>query len=273
MVEKILYQSSLPRAGSTLLQNILAQNPNIYATPTSGLVDLVLGTRIGYNGNKEALASDKELWRDGFYSFCREGMKGYVNTLTDKPYFLDKSRAWGNYYPLLNNINPNPKILFMVRDLRAIFASMEKKFRSNPDIDTGELNNMTLQNTTTQKRVQHWASTHPVGYALEKLQQSILERNANNFLFLRYEDLCDNPEQTMKDIYTYLDIPYYEHSFDYIEQITQEDDTVYGIYGDHKIRNKLQALPKDFREVLGPYTCDWVYNSFKWYYDTFNYFK
>ncbi len=35
-MENIFYQSSLPRAGSTLLQNILAQNPDIYATPTSG---------------------------------------------------------------------------------------------------------------------------------------------------------------------------------------------------------------------------------------------
>ena len=36
-MEKIFYQSSLPRAGSTLLQNILSQNPDIYATPTASL--------------------------------------------------------------------------------------------------------------------------------------------------------------------------------------------------------------------------------------------
>ena len=44
-MEKIFFQSSLPRAGSTILQNILAQNPEIYATPTSGVLELVYAAR------------------------------------------------------------------------------------------------------------------------------------------------------------------------------------------------------------------------------------
>ena len=37
MDKKVFFQSSLPRAGSTLLQNILGQNPEFYVTPTSGV--------------------------------------------------------------------------------------------------------------------------------------------------------------------------------------------------------------------------------------------
>ena len=143
--QNIFYQSSLPRAGSTLLQNLIGQNPKFHVTPTSGMIDMMLGTRIGYNGNHESKAGDLKQWKDGFYAYCREGFKGYVGALTDKPYILDKNRAWGSYYPLLNNVNPNPKIIFMVRDLREIFSSMEKKFRANPDMDGGEINNETLQ--------------------------------------------------------------------------------------------------------------------------------
>jgi hypothetical protein len=77
----------------------------------------------------------------------------------------------------------------------------------------------------------------------------------------------------MKDIYKYLDIPYYQHDFDHIPQITVEDDTVHGIYGDHTIRNTLGALPNDSREVLGDYTYQWIYDNFRWYFDTFNYKK
>ena len=40
-MEKLFFQSSLPRAGSTMLQNILAQNPDVYATPTSGVLELI----------------------------------------------------------------------------------------------------------------------------------------------------------------------------------------------------------------------------------------
>ena len=36
MIKKVFYNSSLPRAGSTLFQNIVGQNLDFYVTPTSG---------------------------------------------------------------------------------------------------------------------------------------------------------------------------------------------------------------------------------------------
>ena len=271
--QTIFYQSSLPRAGSTLLQNIIGQNPKFHVTPTSGMIDMMLGTRIGYNGNHESKAGDLNQWKEGFYAYCREGFKGYVAALTDKPYILDKNRAWGSYYPLLSEILPNPKILFLVRDLRAVFASMEKKFRANPDIDGGEINNITLQGITTQQRVEQWAIGHPVGYALNKLQQSILDKSVNNFFILRYEDLCTNPEPVLNGIYNFFDIEPYKHNFNKIDQITVEDDTVHGIYGDHTIRNTLGMLPNDSKEILGEYTYNWIYNNFEWFFNIFKYNK
>jgi sulfotransferase len=271
MKQKIFYQSSLPRAGSTLLQNLIGQNPDFHVTPTSGMIDLVLGARIGYNGNKEAYAGDKDMWREGFYAFCREGLRGYTENLTGKPYILDKNRNWGSIYSLVNNIYPNPKMLYMVRDLRAVFASMEKKFRANPDRDMGEVDNAKLRGLTTQQRIEQWAAGHPIGHAVPKLYQAILDKTAQKFLIIRYEDLCTNPEGMMQSIYNYLEVPYFKHNFDHIPQITVEDDTVHGIYGDHTIRNTLGALPDDSREILGAYTCEWIYNSYTWFFDTFNY--
>ena len=271
--QNIFYQSSLPRAGSTLLQNLIGQNPKFHVTPTSGMIDMMLGTRIGYNGNHESKAGDLNQWKEGFYAYCREGFKGYVAALTDKPYILDKNRAWLSYYPLLNEILPNPKILVMVRDLRAVFASMEKKFRANPDKDEGEINNITLQGITTQQRVEQWSMGHPIGYAVNKLNQSFLDKSSNNFFFIRYEDLCTNPELILKEIYNFLEIDHYQHNFSNIPQITVEDDKVHGIYGDHTIRNTLGMLPNDSKEILGEYTCDWIYNNFKWFFDTFKYNK
>jgi hypothetical protein len=52
----------------------------------------------------------------------------------------------------------------------------------------------------------------------------------------------------------------------FIEQITQEDDTVYGIYGDHQIRTKLEAPSSDFKEVLGIR----IKTNFKGFYGEFN---
>jgi sulfotransferase len=273
MKQTIFYQSSLPRAGSTLLQNLMGQNPAFHVTPTSGMIDLMLGTRIGYNQNQEAKAGDKEMWKKGFYAFCKAGLEAYVSNLTNKPFIIDKNRNWVASYPLLTNMFDRPKILFMVRDLRCVFASMEKKFRANPDVEDGTVDNINLTGLTTQSRVEKWSVSHPIGHALPKLYQSFIDKTADNFLFIRYEDLCTNPEAQLKRIYQYLEVPYFQHDYNYIPQITVEDDTVHGIYGDHTIRNKLGMLPDDSREILGDYTCEWIYNNYQWFFDIFGYKK
>ena len=271
MEQKLFFQSSLPRAGSTLLHNIVGQNPDFFVTPTSGLVDLMLGTRIGYNDNPESKAGDPEEWKEGFLNYCRFGFHGYMQSLTDKPYFFDKSRAWGPYYPLVSMIIPNPKMVFMVRDFRSIYSSMEKLFRKNPDIDPKIMNNIDMTGITTDQRVEIWGNTHPIGFTITKLHQSILDGTAQNFLFFKYEDFCKFPDEHMKQMYEFFEIPYYQHDWDNIEQITEENDTVHGIFGDHKIKTKLKAVKEDYYEILGNFTCNKIKNEYKWFYDYFQY--
>ena len=162
-MEKLFFQSSLPRAGSTLLQNILAQNPNIYATPTSGVLELIFAARGNYTNSPEFQAQDPDLMKTGFMAFCKEGMKGYYEAITDKPYVIDKSRGWGIHYDFLNQIYPEPKIICMIRDLRDIFASMENNYRKSSDKTSPILDWSTMQGTTVPKRVDVWAQNPPVG--------------------------------------------------------------------------------------------------------------
>jgi sulfotransferase len=91
-------------------------------------------------------------------------------------------------------------------------------------------------------------------------------------LFVRFEDLTENPEKEIKRIYEYLGLPYYEgHDYKNVQQITQEDDSVYGAYGDHTIKPEIKPLKKDFVEILGKGTCDSIKNSYRWFYDEFKY--
>ena len=53
MVEKIYFQSSMPRSGSTIFQNLMGQNPEFYVTPTSGMLELVFGARANYTNSPE----------------------------------------------------------------------------------------------------------------------------------------------------------------------------------------------------------------------------
>ena len=63
--QRLFFNSSLPRAGSTLLSNVVGHHPNFHVSPTSGLIDLVLGSRIGYNEDRETAYTDTEIWKRG----------------------------------------------------------------------------------------------------------------------------------------------------------------------------------------------------------------
>ncbi len=262
----------MPRAGSTLLQNILAQNPHFYVTPTSGVLELIFGARLNYTNSPEFKAQDDALMKKAFLAFSRAGMEAYFRTLTDKPYVLDKSRGWGVHFDLLNLIfEEEPKIICMVRDLRQILASLEKKFRQNPDKYRPIENHNTLSGTTTLKRAVLHLQTPPVGLALDRLVE-IHQRGWNKkILFVRYEDLTAYPKQVLQKVYAYLDLPEFPHNFDSVAQVTQEDDLAYGIPGLHDIRPKIEPLAHDYLSILGKDAVRFVQNNFAWYFTAFGY--
>ena len=271
-MKKIFFNSSLPRSGSTLIQNIIAQNPDFYCTPTSGLSELIINAKNTYANSQAVLSQDKEVMESAFRGFCRAGISGYFNNITIKDFIVDKSREWGVHYNLLNMLNSEPKIICMVRDLRCIYASMEKNFRKNPHRQNHIQNASNLVGTTLNKRVDIWANGVPVGIAVDRLKDIIQQGIDKKILFVRYEDLMNNPENEIKRIYEYFEVPMYEsHDFVNITQYTKENDLIHGIYGDHTLRNKLEKNPDDFMDILGYEISTNIKNHYKWFYDYFGY--
>ena len=274
MVEKIIFQSSLPRSGSSLLQNLLFQNPDIYATPTSGTLELLYGARANYTMSPEFKAQDAELMKVAFQSFCMKGLYGFYNATTDKKYVIDKSRGWGIHRDFIQFVlGEEPKIICMVRDLRDIFASMEGNFRKHPDKQNEILDWTTGKGTTVPKRVDIWGQSPPVGLAIERLVEIFRMGYSNKILFVKFENLCLYPDKEMERIYNYLEIPQYFHDFNRIEQITKEDDEVYGAFGDHIIRTKLEPVKSRAIELLGGDVCDMIYENYRWFFNEFGYKK
>lgn len=270
-MDKIFFQSSLPRAGSTLLQNILGQNPDFYVTPTSGVLELLFAARDNYTNDNAFKAQNPELMKKGWFNFCRQGIEGFFNGITDKKYVVDKSRGWGIHYNFLNSFYSEPKIVCIVRDLRSVYASMEKNFRKNQDKDSGIVNWAEMKGTTTAKRVDHWAQTPPIGIAVERLKQMIDEGIDKNILFIRFEDLTSNPQTEINKVYDFFGIERYYHDFNNVEQLTQEDDTVHGIFGDHTIRKEVKPVPEQYNEYLGKELSQNIVNTYPWFYKYFQY--
>ena len=267
---RVMFNSSLPRAGSTLLQNIFAQNPEFYVTPTSGVLELLYSSRAIYSESLEFKAQDKETVTEGFRKFCLYGMMGYFKGVTDKPYILDKSRGWGIHYDFIDFFYPRPKIVCMIRDPRSVFASMEKNYLKNPEIDKGMTNHSEMTGTTTEKRVGQWLGTQPIGLAFERLWQGVREEKP--IRYIKYEEFAQSPESEMRKIYDLFELPYYDgHDYNNVEQATEEDDVIYGYAGDHNIKKVVKYSKPDYNEVLGENACEWIRNECDWFYQRFDY--
>lgn len=275
MEQKLFFQSSMPRALSTMLQNILAQNPDFHVTPTDGLLELVFGARANYTSSPEFLAQDSEIMAKAFKSFCYNGVMGYASALTDKPYLMIKSRGWGAYRGFLNEFYPNPKIICMVRNIKDVVASYEKIFRKNQLRHDSLRNDAEARGTTVYKRIDEWMDgRNTIGRAVERILGIISEGYDNKILFVKAEDLCLYPDSEMTRIYEYLEVPHFQHDFDNIEQVTKEDDSVYGLTKDlHTIRPKLTPMPSDADAIIPKDALNWLYEKYKWYYDKFGYKK
>ena len=268
MPPQICFQSSLPRSGSTLFSNLVGQNSLFHVTPTSGLLDLLYAARHQFSHGPEFKAQNHSEMTQAFAGFCRGGLEGYAAALTKKPWLLDKSRGWGIHYQFLNAFYANPKIVCLVRDPVDIFTSMECKFRQAELRDPGLVDHAEMRNTTLEKRLDHWSASQPVGLALDRLLEILRQGIAPKMLFVDYEKLCAQPKEQLSRFYAYLGLPYCEsHQFNAVDQVTIEDDSIYGIFGDHQIRPRVEVQRSKSKEVLGEDLCGWILQRYSWFYE------
>ena len=270
-MEKLIFNSSMPRSGSELLQVILHQNPRIYASATSPLLEYQFAARGNYQ-LPEVKSQDPQLMQQAFVSMCNGMAQGYYDAITDRPVVCDKNRGWSHYFEWVEQWCEKPKMLCMVRDLRSIIASMEKAYRKSRHTPAGPDNPTALQSMTVGARAEHWLSTQPVGLPLQRTADLFQRGVADKVLFVRYEDLCDSPAETMQKVYEYLEEEPCTHDFDNLTKEVVEDCTLFGPYGDHNVKPQVTPPKRnDWNEVLPQAVSNAVKDTQAWYFETFGY--
>ena len=273
-MKKIIFNSSMPRACSTLLQNIFNQRYDTYATPTDGLLELLDGARQRFTDSVEFKASeDQDLMLESWRGFCNGGLNGYINKLTNKEYVILKGRGYkGNITWLEKFLDEQPKIICMVRNLKSIVASFEKLHRKNPDKTSQWLINGEVRGTTVDKRVDMYLNNIPLNISLDRIKESMQLNIVDKLLFIKAEALCMEPDNIMNEVYNKLGMPRFIHNFDNIEQTTKENDTWHGLDNNlHTIKNKITPLEDNYEEILGKDSCDFIDKEYNWYQEFFGY--
>lgn len=62
------------------------------------------------------------------------------------------------------------------------------------------------------------------------------QHNSGEFIFIRYDELVDNTQNTLNAIYDFCEIDRFQHALNDIDNEFQEDDSVYGMLGQHHVR-------------------------------------
>ena len=274
-MKKTIFVSGLPRAMTTLMCNVLANNPRIGGGETSPLLEYLYGARANYSNTPEVKASlTEDIMLESFLEFCRAGIDGYAKSITEKEIYLDKSRGWVYYAEFLWKLIPDAKIIIMVRDLRSVVTSLEKKWRENPEILDQRDTPQNQDFITIDQRVNHFLNDAPLGIALKRLYNAYQTKMIEKMHVVRAEDFSSNPEKVMRGVYAYLGEPYYEMDYTNVQQVTIENDRIgdFGIYGDHQIKSNIQPLKKDSSEILGSALFNGIKANNQWFYDAFKYY-
>jgi|TARA_B100000035_G_C21035616_1_gene570759 sulfotransferase len=231
-MKEFYFISGLPRSGSTLLSTILKQNPEFYAdihTPMDLFIDRTLHI-IDNSESKNVI--DKE-HRKNILNGIFDGYYKHV----DKPVIFDTSRTWTKKVDLLKCLFPYTKIICTVRDVVSILNSFEVLERKNcltaRDID----DNVFFR---CQKYMEEYEGV--ISKALVSLEQG-LSSNPSLIKLIEYEDLCKNPEKVLREIYSFLNKPYYNHSFKNLEYSNKKFDMKTTLDGLHTIKSEVIYNP------------------------------
>lgn len=258
--------SGFPRSGSTLIQSILNQNSDIYASSNSNIVPIaaIVESSIlmseSYNANPRPRALKKTVAGiiENFYSDREE------------KFIIDKSRLSTipeHFRCIQRNFDYSPKIIIPVRNITDVLASFIKLIRNSPkdkknfiDIDIEKLNDINLYLSADDTRVDYLMK--PKGlidnqlYGIAFMLQKEFRKYAH---FVEYDDLMNNPSAEIEKIYKFLDIPLFEHNFNNIKNVTPEKDEVYGLQAMHYVRKNISKSTTDAQNILSEY----AYNKYK----------
>lgn len=247
-MEKIYFLSGMQRSGSTLLSCLLNQHPEIHATPTSPLLDIIDSVDIRLEECAEQYTFDKlSVGKNLTYSIINS-----FHQDAKKPTVIDKHRGWVTAISKLREHYKNPKILCTNRSVPEIITSFIKLIENNNTLNN--YTDKTLRSRGMPISINNRAEFLFYDYVNSPRTAIIdaLKIYRDNIHIVEYNDLVSRPQETMNKIYNFLEMEKYNHNFDNIENVCKEEkDDAWGISNLHIIRNRLHKTSIPPEEVLG----------------------
>lgn len=235
--------TGLPRSGSTLLTSILNQNPRFHSSITDSLATLVRGV---IESSQDGPGMKSEVPVERRKNIVRHLFEGFYQDV-DKEVIFNTNRAWTLLTGPMHDLWPKSKFIVCVRDINWVLDSFEVAHRRNPftsNTVTGGIG------STVYERVDMLMDQKGVvGFPYIGIKQAITGPENKQIFLMEYDQLCKQPEQMMRAVYTFIDEPYFNHDFNNVEASWDEYDAEIGIKL-HDVRKKVEYRERRF--ILPP---------------------
>ena len=242
--KQLFFLVAQPRSGNTLFTSIMNQNPEIACTPNSITLEimkdlfLLKETDVFQNyPDHKSLDNVLDVVYDTYYKDWPQ------------PIIIDRGPVMteGNLYLMQKHFKRPFKCIVLLRDTMDVLASYIKWYTENPDAFVNKYN---LKNDE-EKLSMVMNKDGAVAKDLEAI------KNAFNYPdichFVKYDDLVARPEEEIKKIYQFINIPYFPHRFDNLQQVEvngmKYDDTIVG-KNMHNIRSVVKKVPNPYIDKI-----------------------
>lgn len=217
-MKKLHFLSGLPRSGSTVLTKLLNQNPEIYASSTSPLLEYAMPAA-------NHLHDIKNNHSAGHYVDVQKILSttAFAFHNTDKKHVIDKNRGWISLYDAVNQeLEPNPRIILTLRPIEEVVSSFYKV-----------LNHINDFNETPEQIF--------IG-RVESVYNELMNaaRYRDKFCVVTYDQIVNDSGTTLSLIERFIGASSHLYDINNIVDEDPENDEKWGIQGLHTIRQKLE---------------------------------
>jgi len=269
MTPNFVAVSGLPRAGSTLLCQLLSMHPEIHSEGRSSpLLNGMAAMRKQISGDTFLLSQMDNNFGDT-YAHLKSAMTGYLRSWYhnsgDKKVVIDKNRGWLQAIELLTHLAPEAKVLVCTRELTQIIGSIEAQHQKTIALDMTE----TVPHNDRVNRAIAWMDKKGVvGNALMSIDalSDLPNEVRDRVLIVRFEDLLGGPQITMSYIFKWLGLDEYVIDVNNLPVMSSESDSHYRMKYSHKTSTaitapKLHIVSDRLRKQLRDNN-DWYYQLY-----------
>lgn len=265
---KLVCVTGLPRAGSTLLCQLLAHHPAIHCSGQSSPLPQFLASLRERAADSEFMLAQLDHDPEGAHERLMNAYRGFVAgwfAEADEPVVVDKNRAWLNQLELALKISPACRMLVCVRDLGQIVGSVEASHQKTLALDFADH----TAALAPYDRANHlFARGGIVGLPLNAFRnaQDLPPDRQSRILCVVFEQLVRDPNAVLDGIWKFLELDPVAVDTNRLEPLPTESDSHYRLKYTHSTSSTIKPprrhnIPQRIEAELR--------NTFDWYYKIF----